>query len=112
MDWVTALVLWTPVSVAILVLFIVVLLVVAILVWGNRAGLVGWFTARLAEGSTKHAYTVALSTTAAWLLDLAGMLPAGEHVPFALVRVGWLIALALFIKPDAQTNPSGAGPAA
>ncbi len=113
MDWFTALVLWTPISVALLVFFFLALFVVAVLVWGNRTAVIAWFNARMAEASTKQAYTLALGTTSAWLIDLAGMLPAGDHVPVGLVRAGWLFALALFIKPDAQsTNPRNAAPAA
>jgi len=111
MDWATALVLWTPVSVALLALFLLVLLVVAILAYGNRIVIVTWFRARWVETSTAHARTVAISTTSAWLIGEAGI-PGVEPVSFTLVKAGWLAALAMFIKSDATPNPSAAGPSA
>lgn len=112
MDWMTVFMLWTPVSVALLLLFLLVVLVAAILVYFNRVPVVAWFQARLTESSTAHAFNLALTTTSAWLLDMAGALPADQHVPFLLVKAGWLIALALFIKSDAGGNPRLAARAA
>ncbi|GEM_PF-5105478 len=108
LDWMTILMLWTPLSTALFVIFLFGLGALYL----YRVVVTVWFLARLQEGSTKHAVTVALTTTAFWLIDLAGALPDGQHVPFVLVKGFWLIALALFIKPDAKVNPSLAAPAA
>lgn len=110
MDWVSALVLWTPVSVALLGLWLAALFASAVLIFVHRTAVGVWFLARWNESSTANARILALTTTSGWLLDLAGMLPAGEHISFRLVELGWLAAAALFIKPDAKQNPFPAGP--
>jgi len=106
LDIYTAVVLWTPISVGLLAAYLLAVIALAVLLFVNRVAVGTWFNARLQETSTKHAFNVALTTTSSWLFDLAGMLPAGDHMPFKLVEFGWLVALALFIKPDASANPT------
>jgi len=109
MDWPTALVLWTPISVALLALFCLAVFVVAGLTHAFRSQICAWFAARWVEQSSAHARTIAITTTAAYVGSRLGI-PSVDPVSLTLVTTGWAWALWQFIKPDMSPNPPPAGP--
>lgn len=100
---------WSPFSTGFLITYILMLLGMCVILIRNKDVVAAWLDARRKEQSTQHGYNVAITTTSYWLLDLAGMLPQGEHISFRLVEVGWIGALALFIYPSSAAKLSGVG---
>jgi hypothetical protein len=100
---------WGPLSAALFVIFLIVMLVVAVLLYVHRVAFGAWFLARWTERSTAQARALALATSLAWL---SGYLHITDPVPFHLVVAGWFGALALFVKTDAGENPRLAAPGA
>jgi hypothetical protein len=94
---------WTPVSVAALALFLLLVTISAVLVYVFRAQVGAWFSARWNENSTAHARTVAWSSTLTYIGGRIGLTPP---VPWQATGLLWLTAAAMFIKADANSSAS------
>lgn len=104
MDWATNLQVFTPVSIALMFTYLVILGFLAFWAWSNRDAIKGWFLARVAESNSQDAIGTAINTSVLCLVGAA---------PISSLASLWAGCLCLFLKPEPKpANPPPAGPSA
>lgn len=103
---------WTPLAVAFLLLFGLVLVVLSVIIYMNRVVVCAWFNARWGEKSSAEARTIAIWTTGYYAASRLGI-PEVEPISLSLCLVGWARAAWKFIRPDGPSPaPQDSIPAA
>ena len=104
MDWATNLQVFTPLSIGLLITYLVLLAIVLTLLWRNQSAIGAWFVRRLVEGNSQHAINTALTSTSIWL---TGGVALSSVVPL------WTACLGIFLKPETSpANPPSGSPGA